>query len=91
MNNDFSVNSIEDLRTDLAKLDEVAAKIDGTLKKLQTTYSNQQEGYASANSERQAETMNELSTKAQTIAENVQTIKDCVGKYATKIEETDQA
>lgn len=91
MNNDFSVNSIEDLRTDLAKVDEVAGKINETFQKLQSTYSNQQEGYASANSERQAETMNELSTKAKTIAENVATIKDKIGKYATTIEETDEA
>lgn len=90
MDKDFNINSPEELKTDLARVDKVAKRIEESLNNLKNTYSNQQEGYASSNSEQQADAMNDLSEKAKTIAENVSVIQSKVGKYTTTIEETDR-
>ena len=68
---DFQINSMSELEKEVSDLKLLSGDINELLTKVNATYANQSEGYASANSTRLAESMQECSNKARKITENV--------------------
>ncbi len=88
---DFNINSMSELENELSSLRTLSNDINDLLTKINATYANQSEGYASANSTRLAEAMQECSNKARKISDNVDTIERSVDKYRQHVKETDEA
>ena len=88
---DFNINSMSELENELNSLKTLSNDINELLTKINATYANQSEGYASANSTRLAENMQECSNKARKISENVGTIERSVQGYREQVRETDEA
>ncbi len=88
---DFNINSMSELENELSSLRSLSNDINELLTKINATYANQSEGYASANSTRLAESMQECSNKARKITENVDTIERAIQGYRQQVKETDEA
>ncbi len=90
-NRDFEITSITELENSFNELKQLSSNINEALTKLKNVYLTQQQGYASTNSEELATAMEQCTSKASKIAENVGVISEVINKYSKAIKEADEA
>ena len=83
------IDSFSELEGYLNELGTLASDIESTLTQLQTTFGNQQEGWASANSQQEASKMDEYVEEAKKLPANVETIKTAVANFKKATQEED--
>lgn len=83
------IDSFSELDGYLNELSNLASSIESTMTQLQTTFSNQQEGWASSNSQREADKMSGYVQEAKKLSTNIETIKTSVANFKRATQEED--
>lgn len=83
------IDSFSELEGYLAELEILAKEIEQTLTQLQQIFGNQQEGWSSSNSQREANKMEHYVQEAKKLSANIETIKTAVSKFKSATQEED--
>lgn len=83
------ITSFSELEGYLSELESLSSEIQSELSSLQSVFETQSEGWASANSSREIEKMDNFVEKGKIISNNIQTIKAAVAEFKTATQEAD--
>lgn len=83
------ITSFSELEGYLNELETLSGEIESELSNLQSVFERQTEGWASANSNREIEKMDNYVEKGKTISRNIQTIKTAVAEFKNATQEDD--